>query len=173
MQQSWLAHGPASTCPVHRRLGRPSAVAGLGRRALEGMKLCYTLDVKDHLAWYDLCVRLYPPRGTIAMPFIGWLLRRRARRKYEDSMKLPANRNALGERSIEISDRGVQESTDAFEFFVPWTEITVAAATNEHVFLARPCLNAFVIPPLACASSVERDSLLDFIQNRTNLRRII
>ena len=29
-QQSWLAHGPASTCPVRRRLGRSSAVAELG-----------------------------------------------------------------------------------------------------------------------------------------------
>jgi hypothetical protein len=128
--------------------------------------------MEDHLAWYDLHSQLFPARGAAALPLVGWLIRLQGRSQYKHAMTLPASRNAFDERSFELSNRGVWESNPRFDFFVPWSEISVAAATDTHVFLARSCMNAFVIPLSACSHADERNALLQFIEKHIKLQHV-
>ena len=133
------------------------------------MTLHYTLNIEDHLAWYDTHDELFRC-GPAAIPVIGWLFRWEARSKFKSALKLPASSAGFGERSIEITDRGIREFNERFDFFVPWCEIAVAVTSKSRLFLARPCRNAFVVPLAACDTTNRRVELFNLLQINTKLR---
>jgi hypothetical protein len=128
------------------------------------MILTYALELDDHLAWFDLHDQLFPQGGVASWPIIGSSIKRRRRERYRLGLIAPENYLALGERSIEISARGVREFNEIFDHFVRWSEYTLNVASDEYIFLAQPSMNARVVPLRACKTAEEREALISAVQ---------
>lgn len=128
------------------------------------MTLDYTLELQDHLAWYDAYSTLFPATGIASFPLVGAWMRRNRRMRFMRGILSPSNSLGLGPRSIELSDRGVREFNEHFDFTLRWLEYTLVAATEDHLFLAQPNMNARIIPLRFCPT---RQELLSFVEKHS------
>lgn len=131
----------------------------------EEMKVSFSLYSDDHLAWYDY----WRPAPATKIPVVRWLLRsaheneRRAFLKFIDS---PTNKAAIGPRTLELTDCGVREFADGFDFTIEWKEFVDVVLTKSHLFIVHPTLNAHVVPTSAFGSKDLLDRFLAKISEK-------
>jgi len=82
-------------------------------------------------------------------------------------MLRPENRTALGERSIELLDTGIREFSAEFNFTTPWKDIVRVVATEQHLFLVHPTMNAHIVPLRCFDTDTDRDAFLSLALSRT------
>jgi hypothetical protein len=127
------------------------------------MQVRYTLALKDHLTWYDYY--LATPNGArfqSSLPLVAGVVNRFKRWKFSRQMTLPPSHHALGERTLEATEKELREFSPEFSFTTAWSEIGLMAITPSHLFLAHTSMNAHIVPLHFFKSDVERESFLSF-----------
>jgi hypothetical protein len=135
------------------------------------MDVRYTLSLEDHLAWHDYY--LATPEGErfrSSIPLIGGLLDQLRRRRFSHQVTLPPSRHALGERTLELTEKGVREFSSEFSFTTAWSDIGLIALTPSHLFLAHTSMNAHIVPSRFFESDAQQESFVTFAKRhvRTN-----
>lgn len=120
------------------------------------MKVIYTLNLDDHLAWFEYFRTTdFGRHQKSRLPFIGNLLNRLRRTHFARGLMTPQNSLALGERSLELTAEGVREIGEGYEFTHTWPEYVMVETTTTHLFIAHASMNAHIVP--LCAFSCEED----------------
>jgi hypothetical protein len=123
------------------------------------MDVSYTLVLEDHLAWYDY--HSATPAGTrlrSPFPFVEQFRRWRFSRQVIS----PPSSNALGERTLEATEKGLREFSPKFNFTTAWADMGLVAVTSSHLFLAHKSMNAHIVPLRFFKAAAERESFVTF-----------
>jgi hypothetical protein len=130
------------------------------------MEIRYSLAMADHLAWYDHYLAM--PEGEClrsSFPFVG----RFRRWRFSRQVISPPSCHALGERTLEVTDKGVREFSPEFSFTTAWADIGLVVVTSSRLFLAHKSMNAHIVPLRFFESDAKRDSFIVFARDHTML----
>jgi len=125
----------------------------------------YILSLEDHLAWYDYYDDNLSGFGWSSLPILGRTISARRRTRFSQGILSATNQSAIGERTIELLPSGVREFSSEFDFSTDWKEITHAAVTPQHLFIAHWSMNAHIIPLRYFEGGQLRDSFIAFVVN--------
>ena len=127
------------------------------------MQVRYTLNLDDHLAWFDYyCTTEFGRREKSRLPIIGKYLDRLNRESFGRSLRASQNKLALGERTLELSAKGPREFGAGIDFITAWGDIALVATTDTHLFIAHTSMNAHIVPLRSFGSEADRTA---FIRN--------
>jgi hypothetical protein len=97
------------------------------------------------------------------------LLDRFRRWRFSRQVISPPSHHALGERTLEATEKGVREFSPEFSFTTAWADIGLVAVTASHLFLAHRSMNAHIIPLRFFKSDAQRESFVSFARGHTML----
>jgi hypothetical protein len=132
------------------------------------MDVQYKLTLEDHLAWYDYY--LATPEGVRLKSKFRFVDRLR-RRRFSRQLTSPANLLAIGDRTLELNEKGVREFSAQFDFTTAWPEIALVAVTHTRLFLAHGSMNAHIVPLCYFEIDAKRESFISFATNHTSLSK--
>lgn len=121
------------------------------------MQVRYTLNLDDHLAWFDYyCTTDFGRHEKSRLPFIGKYLDHINRESFGRSLRTSENKLAFGERTLELNAKGLREFGDGIDFITAWPNVALVAATATHLFVAHTSMNAHIIPLRSFGSEADR-----------------
>jgi hypothetical protein len=127
------------------------------------MQVRYTLNLDDHLAWFDYdCTTEFGRHEKSRLPFFGKYLDRISRGSFGRSISASQNKSAFGERTLELSAKGTREFGTGIDFITAWPDIALVATTDTHLFIAHSSMNAHIVPLRAFGNEADRTA---FVRN--------
>ena len=117
----------------------------------------YSLDLEDHLAWYDYyCSIPHGRHERSKLPLIGNYMNRMKRENFGRALTSRGNDSAFGQRYLELHTDGVREFSKGFDFSTAWPDIAIVAATSTHLFIAHVSMSSHIVPLRAFPTDTER-----------------
>jgi hypothetical protein len=131
------------------------------------MQVRYTLNLDDHLAWFDYyCTTDFGRHEKSRLPFFGKYLDRISRESFGRSISTSQNKLAFGERTLELSAKGPREFGTGIDFITAWPDIALVAVTDTHLFIAHTSMNAHIIPLRSFGSEADRIAFVRHAESR-------
>jgi hypothetical protein len=127
------------------------------------MRIEYSLQTEDHLAWFDYHQEMVFPISADE-PQMQRLehMRRSDRAIFAQSIEASPNRTAHGTRALELTEIGVRESSSDFDFVTLWKDVALVVHTSTHLFIVHASMNAHIVPLCSFTSIADRDAFVAF-----------
>ena len=109
--------------------------------------------------------------SVFAIVYIAWVafydkyLKWNVTRKISQMIDEGKNTDMLGERSLQLTECGILQTSSLSESKITWDVIEDVVETKEHIFIYINALSGYVIPIRAFANAAQKDEFLGILKS--------